>query len=483
MAIDEDEVRVSEPIGVDVAVVGAGLSGLSVAWRLQRLAPQYKVVVLEASDRLGGNITTAAQDGFVWELGPNSFAPTPTLLQLIADVGLQDQLLRGDRHLPRYIYWRGQLHPLEPTRPLALATTGLLSPWGKLRAALGAIGFVPPHLSSSDESVSAFFRRHLGAEVAERLVAPFVSGVYAGDPQQLSAAAAFRRIAQLEQLGGSLLAGALRLRKQQPPKPLPPKGLEMRPGELGSFRDGLSALPRAIAEQLAAPIHLHTPLHRLTPEPTGGYSLSTANGEHTWRARTVVLATPAYVSADLLRPWQPTMAEALGSIPYPAVACVVLAYPVGVGATVRPGFGVLIPRRQGLRTLGTIWSSCLFPERTPAGWQVFTSFIGGATDPELARLPSEAIVEQVQQDLAKLLALPPAKARLLGMKLWRRAIPQYTLGYPERWQQICHALHQLPGLFLCSNYAAGVALGDRVEHANATAAAVQAYLGGGHGTV
>ncbi len=472
----------SEPIAVDVAIIGAGLSGLSVAWRLQCLAPQYRVVVMEASDRLGGNITTEAREGFVWELGPNSFAPTPALLQLIAEVGLQDQLLRGDRHLPRYIYWQGKLYPLEPTRPLALATSGLLSPWGKLRAALGAIGFVPPYLGSGDESVNAFFRRHLGQEVAERLVAPFVSGVYAGDPQQLSAAAAFRRIAQLEQLGGSLVAGALRLRQQQPPKPKPPQGLAMRPGELGSFRQGLSALPQAIAQQLEAPVHLNTPLQRLTPEPTGGYTLTaaTAAGEQTWHARSVVLATPAYVSAQLLRPWQPTLATNLEAIPYPAVACVVLAYPKGVGARVRPGFGVLIPRSQGLRTLGTIWSSCLFPERTPAGWQVFTSFIGGATDPELATLAPETIVEQVQQDLANLLALPPAKARLLGMKLWRRAIPQYTLGYPQRWQQVTHALEQTPGLFLCSNYAAGVALGDRVEHGNTTAAAVQAYLGEAH---
>lgn len=106
--------------------------------------PQYSVVVLEASDRLGGNITTQAAEGFVWELGPNSFAPTPALLQLIAELGLQSELIRGDRHLPRYIYWRGHLYPLEPTRPLALATSNLLSPWGKVRAALGALGFVPP---------------------------------------------------------------------------------------------------------------------------------------------------------------------------------------------------------------------------------------------------------------------------------------------------------------------------------------------------
>jgi len=476
---------VSEPIVVDVAVVGAGLSGLSVAWRLQQVAPQYKVVVLEASDRLGGNITTEARDGFVWELGPNSFAPTPALLHLIAEVGLQDQLLRGDRHLPRYIYWRGKLHPLEPTRPLALATSGLLSPWGKLRATLGAFGFVPPYFGDTDESVSSFFQRHLGKEVAERLVAPFVSGVYAGDPQQLSAAAAFRRIVQLEQLGGALIPGALRLRRQQPPKPTPPKGLEMRPGELGSFQEGLSALPRAIAHHLAAPIHLQTALHQLTPELSGGYTLSatTPDGEHSWRARSVVLATPAYVTADLLRPWQPTIAAGLEAIPYPAVACVVLAYPAAVGVIARPGFGVLIPRTQGLRTLGTIWSSCLFPERTPSGWQVFTSFIGGATDPELATLEPEAIVQQVQQDLEHMLALPPAKARLLGMKLWRRAIPQYTLGYPQQWQQITHALKHLPGLFLCSNYAAGVALGDRVEHGYNIAVAVDAYLGGTYGSV
>lgn len=221
---------------VDVAIVGGGLSGLSLAWRLQQSAPQYSVVVLEASDRLGGNITTQAAEGFVWELGPNSFAPTPALLQLIAELGLQSELIRGDRHLPRYIYWRGHLYPLEPTRPLALATSNLLSPWGKVRAALGALGFVPPYLGSGDESVHSFFRRHLGQEVAERLVAPFVSGVYAGDPQQLSAAAAFRRIAQLEKLGGSLIAGALRLRRQQAPKPKPPTGVQMRPGNLAPLR-------------------------------------------------------------------------------------------------------------------------------------------------------------------------------------------------------------------------------------------------------
>ncbi|WP_297041395.1 protoporphyrinogen oxidase, partial [Thermosynechococcus sp. OHK43] len=314
-------------------------------------------------------------------------------------------------------------------------------------------------------------------EVAERLVAPFVSGVYAGDPQQLSAAAAFRRIAQLEKLGGGLIAGALRLRRQQPPKPRPPAEVQMRPGELGSFKEGLAALPRAIAQQLKAPVHLQTPVEAITPEPNGGYLLR--SGEQTWQARSVVLATPAYQTAALVAPFQPAIARVLAAIPYPTVACVVLAYPAGLGRSVRPGFGVLIPRGQGIRTLGTIWSSCLFPQRTPAGWQVFTSFIGGATDPDLASLREEAIVQQVQQDLTRLLDLPAAKARLLGMKVWRRAIPQYLVGYPQQWQQVTHALSQTPGLFLCSNYAEGVALGDRVEHGNRTAAAVAAYLSGG----
>ncbi|WP_277867398.1 protoporphyrinogen oxidase [Candidatus Synechococcus calcipolaris] len=189
---------------VDCLVIGAGISGLTVAWRLHQLAPDRSVQVIEAGDRVGGNITTQREDGFLWEEGPTSFAPTPALLELIAELNLNDQILRGDRQLPRYIYWQQKLHALEPTRPLSLITSGLLSPWGKLRAGLGSVGFVPPRLGSGDESVTDFFQRHLGQEVLERLVAPFVSGVYAGDPAQLSAAAAFRRIVQLEKLGGGV---------------------------------------------------------------------------------------------------------------------------------------------------------------------------------------------------------------------------------------------------------------------------------------
>ncbi|NJO21120.1 MAG: protoporphyrinogen oxidase [Spirulinaceae cyanobacterium RM2_2_10] len=185
---------------LDTLIVGAGLSGLSTALSLAQ-QPQ-SLLVAEQRDRVGGNITSVEQDGFIWEEGPTSFQPVPTLLELALALGLQDELVFADAKLPRYVYWQGRLRPV-PMSPLAALTTTLLSPVGKLRALAGALGFVPP-AAAGEETVADFFRRHLGAEVAQRLVAPFVSGVYAGDPQRLSAIAAFRRVVQLEAAGDVL---------------------------------------------------------------------------------------------------------------------------------------------------------------------------------------------------------------------------------------------------------------------------------------
>lgn len=476
---------------VDCLVIGAGISGLAVAWRLHQQAPDRSVAVIETSDRVGGNITTQTNDDFLWEEGPTSFAPNPALLELIAELNLNDQICRGDRYLPRYIYWQQKLHPLEPTRPLSLITSGLLSPWGKLRAGLGAVGFVPPRLTTGDESVTDFFQRHLGQEVLERLVAPFVSGVYAGDPAQLSAAAAFRRIVQLEGLGGGLVPGALRLRKTRKSHPSPQANprltklslAKMRPGELGSFQGGLKTLPTAIASHLGDLIHLGVRATAITPLEAGGFNVTLedshqdsepqSEGSHHIHAHRVVLAIPANGVAALLRPHAPLLSDALNTIPYPGVACVVFAYPDVAILPRRPGFGHLIPRNQGIRTLGTIWSSCLFPGRTPPGWQMFTSFIGGATDPHLIHESTEAIADIVKHDLHKVLGLDISQGRLLSVKRWSRAIPQYTLGYDQQLQAIQTGLKQMPGLFLCSNYIGGVALGDRVQQGNAIAVQVQ----------
>lgn len=459
---------------LDVLIIGAGISGLSLAHTLRKLAGRrakgerpWQLLIAESQGRVGGNITTGEVGGFVWEEGPTSFSPTPALLKLIVDVGLQSELVLADRRLPRYVYWKGQLRPV-PMSPLTFATSSLLSGWGKLRAMSGALGFVKPVVGvnpGGEETVAQFFSRHLGPEVTERLVAPFVSGVYAGSIHQLSASGAFERITGLETIGGGLLAGAIQTRLANPKPPVDPAIPQTKPGELGSFTRGLQALPQAIAADLKDSLKLNwrvESLHR-TDRQTYTAEISTPEGAQQVEARTVVLTLPAYVTADLLQSLQPQVSQTLQQFTYPPVACVVLAYPDAAFKEPLRGFGNLIPRNQGIRTLGTIWSSSLFPGRTPPGWQVLTSFIGGATDLEIANLSSEDIVQAVHRDLQRILITQAVQPKVLAVHLWPRAIPQYTLGHHQRINQLDQGLKHLPGLYLCSNYMGGISLGDRVQ--------------------
>lgn len=472
---------------VDSLIVGAGISGLCLAFALKQRSknePPLKILVTERQGRVGGNITTVSEGDFLWEEGPNSFSPTPELLKLVVDVGLKQELVLADRKLPRYVYWNNQLMPV-PMSPPSLLSSKLLSSGGKLRALIGALGFVPPAMGTqlsqqgSQETVSQFFERHLGVEVRQRLVEPFVSGVYAGDPQQLEVKAAFGRVAQMAEMGGGLLAGAVLSRRNKPPKPAPdPTIPKTRPGELGSFRTGLGALPQAIATQLGEDLKLNWQLQSLEPTEHQTYraEFSTPFGQQQIEARSVILTTPAYVTGEILQSVQPPVSQALSEVPYPAVACVVLAYPVSALKQKLVGFGNLVPRGQGIRTLGTIWTSSLFPGRAPQGWQMLTNFIGGATDPELGELERDQIVAAVHQDLRRVLLQEDKPPKVLAVNLWKRAIPQYNLGHLQRIEQINQGLKSLPGLYLCTNYIDGVALGDCVRRSFERATEVQAYL-------
>ena len=473
---------------LDTLIVGAGISGLSLAHALDKEAASASpraILVAESQGRVGGNITTATGEGFLWEEGPNSFSPTPELMKLAVDVGLKQELIFADRKLPRYVYWQNKLQPV-PMTPGAMIQSQLLSFPGKLRALFGALGFVAPAMGDQlsqqggEETVSEFFRRHLGTEVMQRLVEPFVSGVYAGDPQQLSAAAAFGRVTKMADLGGGLVAGALLSAKKNPKKmPADPNVPKTKPGELGSFKGGLKALPEAIAAQLGDRLKLNWHLTRLdrTQRETYIAVFSTPDGQQEVEARTVVLTTPAYITAELLQPLQPEISSVLQAFTYPTVACVVLAYPLSDVKQKLVGFGNLIPRGQGIRTLGTIWTSSLFADRAPAGWQTLSSYIGGATDSGIANLDAEQIVREVHRDLSRILLKPEAaQPKVLAVNVWKRAIPQYNLGYFDRLQQIENGLKSLPGLYLCSNYFGGVALGDCVRRGFERAQEVSEYL-------
>ena len=445
----------------DILVLGAGISGLSAAFRLHQ--KQVDIMVAERAERVGGVITTRALEGYRWEEGPNSFTPSPALLNLIADAGVADRLVWADGKLPRFVYLNGTLTPV-PMTPPDLIKSNLLSFGAKLRALFGVLGFGPKAPKDKEETVEEFFARQLGPQVVERLVGPFTSGVYAGSTQQLSASAAFPKVADLERDYGSIIAGAIRSPKKAKP-PISDK-IDPKPqrGQLGNFERGLQTLPDAIAGHLGKAVKLQWEATQVVKEGDRYLTtFQTPDGQQTVSSKGIVVTAPAYRAAPLLKSLDAALAAELANIPYPHVAAVTLAYPSTALPQPFAGFGQLFPRGSGIRTLGTIWTSSLFPGRAPDGYQCTLSYIGGATDPDLAKLSDEEVANVVHGDLQKTLLVKEAEPRVMGVRRWKQAIPQYTLGHRQRIARMNEILADYPGLVLCSNYLDGVSLGDCVR--------------------
>ena len=328
-----------------------------------------------------------------------------------------------------------------------------------------------PAVGPRDESLEQFVTRRFGPEVLRNLVGPFVSGIYAGDPARLSARAVFPEVVELEEKHGSVLKGILRSARSSP-KRRPPR-------LLASFREGLHALPRALAGKLGGgAILLGARVEELTPKPRAGRNrfalgLRTGSEKLSLEADAVVLAVPAYHAADLVRPLSAALAVELAGVEYPPLASVCIAFRKGEVPRPLDGFGFLVPRGEGVRSLGCIWSSSLFPGRAPEGSALLTLFLGGATDPEIASLPDDAVTARAQSDLESTLGIA-ARGRVLQLERHPRAIPQYTLGHLERLDRVGKELSRFPGLFLAGNYLRGVSIGDCARQACKLAATVMA---------
>lgn len=477
-----DAARSNESTIYDSVIVGAGISGLTTALALMS-EQQDKVksfLVTESRDRVGGNITTMVKEdsGLLWEEGPNSFQPSDAILKAAVDAGIADDLVLGDPKAPRFVYWEGKLRPT-PSGPDVL-TFDLMSIIGKIRAGLGAMGIKSP-MPEYEESVEQFVRRNLGDEVFYRLIEPFCSGVYAGDPTKLSMKAAFGKVYDLEKKGGSIIGGVLKLLQERKANPTPPRDARLPPkpaGQtVGSFRRGLKTLPEAIANKLGGALKTSWTLTSIIKDSTDGlYRLTydTPEGKQQVRARTVAMTVPSYVAADLLRPVSSTAADALSSFDYPPVAAVTLTYPESALRPDRldangnlPGFGQLHPRTQGIVTLGTIYTSSLFPGRVPPGQVLLLSYFGGALNRAVKEMPEDDIVRAVDKDLRKMLLREDAPApQKVAVRVWPTAIPQFNIGHLDTVSLVESELKKAgwDGLLLGGNYVSGVALGKCVEY-------------------
>ncbi|MGB8542457.1 MAG: protoporphyrinogen oxidase [Candidatus Acidiferrales bacterium] len=448
-----------------VIVIGAGISGLSCAYRLNQLGAE--VTLLESTDRPGGLIGTIRKEGFLFESGPQSFQATGLVLGLIHELGIEADLQKADPRAARYILLHGRLQKI-PTSPQAMLTSSLLgvgSRWKILSEPFRKT--FPP---TGEESVAKFARRKFGDEILEYLVGPFVSGVYAGDPEKLSLKAAFPSLDEWEREYGSVLRGAKKSRKAS----------GAAPSSLCSFRQGVARLPNAIAEKLGNRLLAGTTaksLNRLSQDENGIFELHTERSREsaTMQASAIVLATPAYVTAHLIAPISEHLGHTLSGIAYAPVAVVASGYYRQQAGEPMEGFGFLVPAKEKRQTLGTVWNSSLFPGRAPDGAIAVTSFTGGATNPEIVGEPEDQIAKIIQSEnehILKIVGSPVTSA------VWKypRALPQYNLGHGHIVETIRGAERQLPGIFFAGNYLEGPAFGKCIENGFQTAEAVQNYL-------
>lgn len=455
----------------DVLIVGAGISGLATAWGLQRRG--HKVSVIEAAPRPGGAIGSLRQEGCLIESGPNSTLETSPLIgALLDELGIAAERI-GARPAAakRYVLRGGRLVALPLSLP-AFVTTPLFS-W-RAKLSLLREPFLPRLQGEGEETVADFVRRRLGSEFLDYAIDPFVAGVYAGDPEHLSLRAAFPRLQELERRYGSLIRGQIfgareRRRSQEKSKQAAP---------MISLRNGMQTLTDAIATRLDRLV-LDTSAISAARDGQGGWQVAARGpGGHIahYRARVLVLATPAFAAAELVVPHGANAARALDGISYPPVASVASAYDRADIAHALDGFGFLVPRKEQRGILGTIFSSTLFDNRAPETTALLTSFVGGMRQPEVAQDDETRIARTVQTEHSALLGAR-RQARWTRVTRWPRAIPQYALGHLDRMAALDAAERDLPGLFFCANYRGGIAVGDCIRSAHAMAQRVAAYLG------
>lgn len=452
-----------------VAVIGGGISGLSAAYYLQKYADERGVslalTVLESADRWGGKVLTEQRDGFTIEGGPDSFlTQKPWALQLARELGLGDSLLGTNDHKRNtYVLVKGRpvvlpdgVMLLVPTKFMPFALSPLISPLAKLRMGLDL--FIPRKRDDSDETLSDFVLRRLGREALDKIAEPLMSGIYNAEADKQSVMATFPRFRQIEKEHGSLIRGMLQAKLKAPPKQA---GLSA----FMSFVGGTQSLIEALLPRLKAEMRLNTRVESVTRDSAGVYTLTLNDGQ-ALTADALIITTPAYVAADLLRELAPQAAQTLESIRYVSTGTISLAYKESDIRKPLNGFGVVVPMSERRPINAITIASTKFDRRAPQGEVLLRVFFGGSRSPEMMH-KDDADVERIVREQLRLILGIEAAPRFARIFRWNRANPQYDVGHLERVSQIEAALP--PGVYLTGSAFRGVGLPDCVMQAQQTA--------------
>lgn len=467
-----------------LVIIGGGISGLAAGYYALRRAEAegraLRLILLEAGPAWGGKIATQRIDGFVIEGGPDTFLATrPWAAALCRELGLGDRL-HGTNPSQRstYVMHNQRLLPLPdglammiPTHFGSMARTRLLN-WPQ-KARMGLDFILPPRPLNGDESLGAFASRRLGRAAYENLIEPLMSGIYAGDGDQLSLGSTFPYLREMEVKHGGLVRGALAMKAEAARRG------KAAQGSRSAFLTPTTGLAE-IVEALTAWLAAHGADLRLSTRARdvqageAGYRVEIA-GQPPLPADGLILATPAYVSGDLLGGLDRGLSRHLHAIPYTSTATISLAYRQADLPRPLDGYGYVIPRREGRRALACTWTSTKFPHRAPEGFALLRVFVGRAG--QEAGIPwDEAGLQALAQEELRLTLRVTAAPVLSRVFRWEKAMPQYNLGHPQRLQAIEAAVEAHPGLALAGNGYRGIGIPDCIHSGEQAVAQVWTYL-------
>lgn len=442
-----------------IVILGAGISGLATAHWLKK--DGFDVTILEAKAEPGGAMETRTEDGFLIDYGPNSgLETTPLISQIAEEVGFKDEMIYANEKADkRYILRNGTLHAL-PMSPPSFFKTDLFSLKAKLR--LMKEPFVGKSEDGYYQSIAEFVRRRLGNEFLDYAIDPFVSGVFAGDPEKLSVKSAFPKLYRLEEIYGGLIKGMFKGRKERKQRNEQSK----QSAKMFSFIKGMQSFPRAISKQFEGQIHYNSVIVKIEKVGNCYKIIYNQNGEQKEIETALLLSTlPSHILSNAVSNLDTELSSHLNEVFYPKVMVQYLGFNKSAIGRDLDGFGFLIPSKENRKFLGAIWSSTIFSNRAPDDKASFTIFIGGAKESVKPEYFSEKNINEVIDEFKSIMNISEEPV-LRKTRMWEKAIPQYNIGYIEHENYFEQFENNNPGFFLSGNYRGGISVGDCVKNSD-----------------
>ncbi|MCW3467397.1 protoporphyrinogen oxidase [Chitinophaga nivalis] len=441
-----------------VVIIGAGISGLSIAYELQKQQVPY--LLLEASDHTGGVLQSFHQDGFELDAGANTLAASPELLAFIRELGLEQDILEaGAASKKRFLVRNNQLHGVSP-HPVKILGSAYLSRAAKWR--LFTERFRKAAAPQGEETVTDFVSRRFNKEIADYVFDPVLSGIYAGNPDLMSIGEVLPALPRWEKEYGSVTKGLMKDRGA------------MGGRKIISFKGGNQRLTNRLQELLTTPVRFNCTVDTISVS-AGGYTIqATENGAATTlQAANIIFTAPAYRTAQQINTLDTHTAALLQQVHYPRMGVLHLGFEAAAMQQPLEGFGFLVPNAEKKHFLGAICNSAIFPAKAPQGKMLLTVFVGGARQEHyFDEIGAAALQTQAIAEIKSLLQLSAGPV-LQRFSEWKQAIPQLNVGHAKLRSAVTAFEKKYPGLYISGNYLQGVAIPALLQHAATLAASLR----------